>query len=155
MIASTARPPRRGSTVIAALVCLIVLTLIGATLLKLGVVRRQSNHDFEIRLQADWLLESGSNRALARAAERDYKGETWRLSAADLGLPERSAQTNGEKKVTVHAAIVTIDVDQSRAQIGRRRVRVHADYPLTGDHVSRRSRELLIDLEPAKAGANP
>jgi hypothetical protein len=134
---------------------LIVLTLIGAALLKLGVVRRQSNRDFETRLQADWLLESGVSRALAHAADRDYKGETWRLSAADLGLPERSTQPNGETKVTVHAAIVTIDVDQSEAQTGRRRVRVHADYPVAGDHVSRRSRELLINLEPAKAGAVP
>ena len=112
MIAGRTRHPRRGLTVVAVLMCLIVLTLIGAALLKLGLVRRQINRDVELRLQAEWLVESGVSRALARAAESDYKGETWRLSAADLGLPERSEQINAQEKSRVDAAIVTIAVDQ-------------------------------------------
>jgi hypothetical protein len=146
MIASKARNARRGLTVVAVLMCLIVLTLIGATLLKLGLVRRQINRDLEIRLQAEWLLESGVDRALARAAKRDYTGETWRLAAADLGLPERSEQKNRQTEASVVAAIVTISVDQPGAEADHRRIRVHADYPLGGTHPSRRSKELLVDL---------
>jgi hypothetical protein len=153
MIAGRAPNPRRGLTVVAVLMCLIVLTLIGAALLKLGLVRRQINRDYELRLQAEWLLESGVNRALARLAESGYKGETWRLGAADLGLPERSDPINGQKKG--NAAIVTIAVDQPGTEARRRRIRVHADYPLGGDRPSRCSQELLIDLEPTIAGATP
>jgi hypothetical protein len=155
MIAGSARYPRRGLTVVAVLMCLIVLTLLGAALLKLGLVRRQINRNYELRLQAEWLLESGVNRALARAAERDYKGETWRISAAELGLPERGEQINGQKKGKVDAAIVTIAVDQPGTLSRRRRIRVHADYPSGGDRPSRCSQELFIDLEPNHAGAKP
>jgi Tfp pilus assembly protein PilX len=156
MIAGMTRRPRRGMAVVAVLMCLIVLTLIGATLLKLGLVRRQINRDLELRLQAEWLVESGVNRALARAAESDYKGETWRLAAADLGLPERSEQINGQAKSNVDAAIVTIAVDRTGAGARRRcRIRVQADYPITGEHRSRCSQELILDLEPSKAGATP
>lgn len=155
MMAGRASDSRRGMTVVAVLMCLIVLTLIGASLLKLGLVRRQINRDTELRLQAEWLLESGMNRALARVAESDYKGETWRVGAADLGLPERSEQINGQVKGKVDAAMVTIAVDQPGKEARRRRIRVHADYPLDGDRLSRCSQELLIDLEPTVAGAKP
>jgi hypothetical protein len=155
MIAGRTRRPRRGLAVVAVLVCLIILTLIGATLLKLGLVRRQINRDFELRLQAEWLVESGVNRALARAAKSDYKGETWRLTAADLGLPERREPINGQEKSDVDAAIVTITVDQPETEARRRRIRVQADYPISGEHRSRFSQELFTDLEPTKAGATP
>jgi hypothetical protein len=141
--------------VVAVLMCLIVLTLIGATLLKLGLVRRQINRDLELRLQAEWLVESGVNRALARAGESDYKGETWRLAATDLGLPQRSEPIAGQEKSKVDAAIVTISVDQPGTEAHRRRIRVQAEYPLSGEQRSRCSQELFIDLEPTKAGATP
>ena len=45
------------------------------------------------RLQAEWLAESGVQRALARLAlDRDYPGERWVLTAADLELPDRLMQ---------------------------------------------------------------
>jgi hypothetical protein len=155
MIDGMTRNPRRGVAVVAVLMCLIVLTLIGAAILKLGLVRRQINRDLELRLQAEWLVESGVNRALARAAESDYKGETWRLTAADLGLPEQSEQINKQEKGKVDAAIVTIAVDQPGTETRRRRIRVQADYPLSGDHRSSCTQELMIDLEPTEAGATP
>ena len=155
MIATGARSPRRGITVVAVLVCLMVLTLIGAALLKLGMIRRQINREFEFRLQAEWLLESGVDRALARATESNYKGETWRLSRADLGLQEQGEHKKGLAEASVPAAIVTINVDQPPSDAERRRIRVNADYPIDGEHRSRRSQELVIDLEPMKAGAKP
>ena len=77
-------------TVVAVLICLIVITLISGAVLKVGLAHRDLVRAQERRLQAEWLAESGVQRALARlAVDRDYAGETWPFSAADLGLPER------------------------------------------------------------------
>jgi len=141
-------------TVVAVLVCVIVLTLVGAALLKLGLARRQVGRDFEHRLQAEWLVESGLSRALARiTAERDYKGETWSIDPADLGLPEQPQPGNGNAKGHSAAAIVTISVKQP--ETNRRLVRVQADYPPLGAKHLRCSQEISIDLEPARSGASP
>jgi hypothetical protein len=156
MIARDARIRRRGMTVVAVLACLIVLTLLGAALLKLGLARRQFDRDFERRLQADWLVESGVDRALARlASERDYTGETRQLSAADLGLPETGGAAQGLKETRSPAAVITIAVDRPKELAGRCRIRVQADYSTAGAHRCRSSQELLIDLEPTNAGATP
>jgi hypothetical protein len=156
MIARKSQIPRRGMTVVAVLACLIVLTLLGAALLKLSLARRQFNRELEHRLQADWLVESGIDRALARLATvNDYKGETWRLSAADLGLPESPGQALGPKPSGSAAAVITITVDHPRAESAGRRVRVQADYQAAGANRCRSSDELLVDLEPKKAGATP
>jgi hypothetical protein len=156
MIARNARSPRRGMTVVVVLSCLIVLTLLGAALLKISLVRRQFGRDFEHRLQADWLVESGIDRALARlASERDFKGETRQLSAADLGLSEAGGKAERREPSSSVAAVITITVDRPAAEPGRRRIRVQADYPAAGPQRCRSSEELLIDLEPTKAGATP
>ncbi len=154
MIASRPGKGRRGLTVVAVLICVVVLSLVGAALLKLGLARRQLSRDFEHRLQAEWLLESGLSRALAKiAALRDYKGETWSLDPADLGLPEQARPESGNAKGRTAAAIVTISVKQP--ETNRRLVRVQADYPPEGPKHLRCSQEFSIDLEPAIRGATP
>ena len=70
--------PRRGLTVVAVLVCLLVITVLGAALLKLTLAERDGNRHLERRLQAEWLLESGLDRALARLAQES------RLQRRDL-----------------------------------------------------------------------
>ena len=76
MIVLRTRRPSRGMTVVAVLICLIVITLASGAVLKVGL----AHHDFvraqERRLQSEWLAESGVQRALARlAVDRDYPGE--------------------------------------------------------------------------------
>jgi hypothetical protein len=150
-----AQRPRRGITVVAVLMCLIVVMLIGAALLKIALAQRGINRDLERRLQAEWLVESGINRALARiAADRDYTGETWSISAADLGLPE-PGQPSSSAKEADRAGVVTIVVDRPAGETNRRRIRVQADYPRGEPHRSRHSQEISLDLEPRKAGATP
>ena len=91
--------PRRGMTVVAVLVCLLVMMLLGAALLKLALAEREQQPRSERRLQAEWLVESGLERARARlAADASYAGETWPLSAADLGLPEASETGSGRER---------------------------------------------------------
>ena len=64
MIVGTTSKSRRGMTTIA-VVCLLI-TLISGALLKVGLAQRDANRERERRLQAEWLAESGVDRALAR-----------------------------------------------------------------------------------------
>ncbi len=155
MIKRKGSKPRRGLMVVAVLVCLVVMMLLGAALLKVALLERESNREAERRLQAEWLVESGLERARARlAADASYSGETWTQSAADLGLaepaPASALERNGDRAV----GVVTISIDRSGGE-GRRLVRVQADYLCGGTHPSRHSEEQLIDLEAQKTGAKP
>jgi Tfp pilus assembly protein PilV len=155
MIDRNARKPRRGMTVVAVLVCLLVLMILGAALLRIALVERESNRAAERRLQADWLVESGLERASARlAADPRYPGENWQVSAADLGLAE-PGESGAAAGATRAAGVVSILVDRAAKDTGRLRVRVQADYPRDGPFRTRRSQERFIDLEPKKNGASP
>ena len=63
--------------------------------LEMALAERDSNRDQERRLQAEWLVESGLERAACSPRGRcaAMRGETWPISAADLGLPEASQAT--------------------------------------------------------------
>ena len=150
------KEPRRGLTIVAVLVCLFVVMALGAALLKMALAQRDSNRDFERRLQAEWLVESGLERARARLAQdRSYAGETWPLSAAELGLAEASPATGAAATADRAAGLVTITVDRRADTTDRVRVRVQADYPRDGPRGARHSQERFIELEPKKPGATP
>jgi len=147
--------PRRGITLVVVLLCLFVVMLLGAALLKIALAQRGINRDLERSMQAEWLVESGLERALARiTADRDYTGETWSISAADLGLSEEGLPGNSAQK-PLTAGVVTIVVDRPASKTNRRRIRVQADYPRDEPRRSRHSQEISLDLEPTKAGATP
>jgi type II secretory pathway component PulK len=141
IIRRTARSSR-GLTVVAVLVCLIIITLVSGTLLKVGLAHRELARAQERRLQAEWLAESGAQRALARlATNRDYVGETWSLSAQDLGQSETASES---------AATVAIAVERVAADPARRRVKVTADYPRDPPRRARHTREFMIDLKQSQ-----
>jgi hypothetical protein len=149
MIAGTTSNSRRGMTTIAVLVCLLIITLISGALLKVGLAQRESDRDRERHLQAEWLAESGVDRALARLTfDRNYTGETWPIAAGELGLPERPATAESPGQVDRSAAIVTIAVEPIVGEANRRRIRVQADYPPEPPRRSRHSKQMLIDLQP-------
>ena len=86
-------------------------------------------------LQAEWLAESGLERAAVRLAEApDYRGETWQVPAADLGGP--------------WSGTVTIAVEPVAAQPARRTVRVQADYPDGVEPRARRRKHATVELGP-------
>jgi Tfp pilus assembly protein PilX len=156
MIVARAKQPSRGLTVVAVLVCLIILTLISGAILKASAARRQLAAKEERRLQAEWLAESGTQRAIARLArDPDYPGETWSLAVGDLGEGPRTKPAQASAGSGNIAARITIAVERVPAETKRRRVRVQADYPLDEPRRSRHSKEIMIDLEPTKAGATP
>jgi type II secretory pathway component PulK len=155
MIANPARKPSRGMTVVAVLVCLIIVTLISGAVLKVSVAQRELARSQERRLQAEWLAESGVERATARlGGDRDYVGETWSLSAQDLARSEQEPTVASPAKAETPAARVTITVVRVPASANRRRVHIQADYPVDAQGRSRHTKEIMIDLEPSQAGAS-
>jgi type II secretory pathway component PulK len=108
------------------LVCLAVLLAVAAATLAVGRARRRQARLDERRLQAEWLAESGLDRAAARLDRSpDYGGETWDVPAVDLdGL---------------HAGRVVIEVDRAD-----RRVRIRADFPADGPESARNVIETRI-----------
>jgi hypothetical protein len=124
---------------VAVLVCLIVMTLICGGLLRLAQSQRTSIRNEERRLQADWLAESGLERAAVRLADDpSYRGETWPLSAVEIG---------GDAP-----GVVTITVEPRRDEPARRLVTVQADYPRDPERRARSRKQLVVAVGP---GANP
>jgi hypothetical protein len=150
MIVGTTSNSRRGMTTIAVLVCLLIITLISGALLKVGLAQRDLSRDRERRLQAEWLAESGADRAIARLTlDRAYTGETWAITANELGLPERTAPSESTGPADRSGAIVTIAVEPIAGKANRRRIRVQADYPPDPPRRSRHTKQMLIDLGPS------
>jgi type II secretory pathway component PulK len=147
MNAARARKTSRGLTVVAVLVCLIIVTMISGAVLKVSLAQRELARDQERRLQTEWLAESGAQRAIARLTrDRDYSGETWSLKAQDLGQIERPPAFPSPGEASKAVAQITIAVERVPAATNRRRVRVQADYPLGAARRSRQTKEILIDL---------
>jgi Tfp pilus assembly protein PilX len=125
---------RRGAVLALALVVFLLCTAILCTLLQ-GVV----NHERQVRDhrqidQAAWLADAGINRAVAQLRQTDtYRGETWSVSADDLG-----GAAGGK---------VTIEVEASDQQPGAMHLTVQADFPDDAVHRIRQSRETTIHLK--------
>ncbi len=151
MRACCARPSRRGLTAVAVLVCLLIVTMISGALLKIGAGHRDFVRGQERKLQAEWLAQSGIDRALARlAAQPDYPGETWKLAARDLNLSELDPTSNGP------AALVHIAVERPK-DVGtaqRRLIKVRADYPPDAPRRARHSMQILVELNLLKRGVS-
>ncbi len=109
----------RGAALVVAIVC---VSIAGAVML--GIVRIAAQAYREVGLeerqaQARWILESGVDRAAARlAADREYSGEKWLLTAEMIG-----GRYPGE---------VRIEVDPIEGEADGRQVRVVADYTARG-----------------------
>jgi hypothetical protein len=151
MRACRARPPRRGLTAVAVLVCLLIITMISGALLKIGVAHRDFVRGQERKLQAEWLAQSGIDRALARlAAHPDYTGETWKLAARDLNLSEPDSASSGP------AALVHIAVErpEGAGTASRRLIKVQADFPPDAPLRARHSTQILVELKLLNRGAS-
>jgi hypothetical protein len=123
----------RGTALILVLVALAVTTLLFMAAMKMIVVQRKTIEVNARQIQAGWLADSGIRRAAARlAAEADYRGETWNISAEDLGGRD--------------GGIVTIKVEQVPGKADRRAVHVEADYPPELEQRARETRDVTIGI---------
>lgn len=124
---------RRAMISVAALIALFVVGLVCVGLVKVAFSRRVEVGLRERRSQAEWLAESGLDRAMARlAASTDYPGETWNLSAEEFG---------GRGTATVD-----IRVEKVADRPDRRSVHIQADYPAGSNLRARRSRDMTVAL---------
>jgi hypothetical protein len=123
---------RRGGALVIGLVALVILAMIEGVLIQGGLARRRLLQAEERRLQAAWLGESGLDRAAAaQAKDTGYKGETWEVSADELGGRE--------------SAVVRLEVEPAEGRAERRRVRIHVDYPREGPVRTRWEHDYVID----------
>ena len=125
---------RRGLTLVASLVCLLVASLLCAALIKKAHTQRVLVRSAEHQAQAEWLAESGLERAVGRlTVDRAYPGETWSIPSDVLGN-----QGAGVVRIVISS------VDEPTA----RKIRVEADYPSGDESRARQSRTLIVDLGP-------
>jgi hypothetical protein len=117
------------------LVCLMVagIMLVGVAR-QAGIARRTVDRSLW-SAQARWLTEAGVERAVARlAADPAYAGETWRVSAQELGGRDD--------------AEVRIRTKELAGRPGRLAVGVEADYPRDALARCRRVKQIEVDREP-------
>ena len=139
MMVFSSRRDRGGSVVVVVLVCLMALAMIGAASLRVGLDERRVIRADEGRLQAEWLMRSGLERAVFRLAEDGaYAGETWEIPAdAPAGTPP---------------AVVRIVVAKDDTGPARRRVSVQADLSSGSAQRVRRSGRWVVERGPEPSG---
>ncbi|MCH9725525.1 MAG: hypothetical protein K0U86_11585 [Planctomycetes bacterium] len=80
------RVARRGAVLVIVMVCLMLVSLLMASLLKSALLQRRQIMKEQLRVQAEWILESALERgALQRLKDPKYQGEVWKISPVDLG----------------------------------------------------------------------
>lgn len=122
---------RRGLVSVAMLIGLIILSLVAASLLKVGLARRTLAKIEEHQLQAEVLADSGVSRALARSdGDPQYEGEVWEIPREELG-------DRGGARVTI-----TVKPDPDQPDV--RQVVVVADYRAASPGPIRQTRTLRL-----------
>ncbi len=130
---------RRGGVMVAVMLCVLVVSLISVSLVKLALAQRRQVRRAELQLQAECLAQSALDRAATRIqADPNYSGETW----------ERSAESfPGNRAGVVRIVVASVD-----AKTTQRRVSVVADYPAGTEQRARVSRETTIELKIPNEG---
>src|SRR5436305_1014602 len=95
-------PIRRGAAMVMAIVTLMVVSLVAATLVHSLVTAHRQMRRQQDELQAQWLADAAVARATAQLALRsNYTGETWQPSISDtanqIGIVAIRAQTVGSQ----------------------------------------------------------
>jgi type II secretory pathway component PulK len=122
---------RRGAALVVVLVGLAVATVMFLAAMKQILVQKKTIALNSRQIQAGWLAESGAQRAAARlAADANYRGETWSISAEEL---------EGRDGGTV-----TIRVAAAPGKPDRRAVHVEADYPSDPQERVRETRDIVL-----------
>jgi type II secretory pathway component PulK len=127
------RSTRSGATLVAALVCLLVVLSILSGMLHSAIrARRQLHVERDLR-QTELLLTAGLDRAAAALRQSaDYRGETWKVPAAEI-----LGRGDGEVVIAVNEG------DEANA----RQVHITAEYPQGSERSVRRSGDFTINVE--------
>ena len=130
---ASSRRRARGAVLVAALVCLLIVTAMLSTMLQGALrARRQLHRERDLR-QAELLLQAGVERAAFRlSGEMNYRGEEWKL-------PAEAIVGSGAGRVTIET---TRDAGESW------QVKVAAEYPVGGETSIQRTRAFSIPTQP-------
>lgn len=129
----SSKTKRRGAVLAATLVCLLVVMLLAAGLLRTITLRQRQIKREHQHVQAIWLAQSATSRAVASLKKSsDYTGETWQVKAEQL-----AGNRPGVAKIIVEAIP---DLPS------RRRVRVEVRYGHGAGNVIRENKELIVHL---------
>jgi hypothetical protein len=116
------------------LVCFVVAAAMFAMLARQSLAERRAA---DVRLwaaQANWIAEAAVERAAARlAADAKYAGETWTISAAEMGGKQ--------------VAQARIRIEPVAGRPDSRLLRIEADYPDDPVHRARSTKQITIDLK--------
>lgn len=112
--------PRRGALLIIVMICLVGITALAGTLLKLAVVQQRQSRIEQRQLQAEWLATAALDRAAARRRQdAGWTGETW----TPLGEGNAAAITvaTDADRVEITAIATIPNGDQPPVRVTRRR----------------------------------
>jgi Tfp pilus assembly protein PilX len=130
---------RCGTILAAALICLLVVSVLGASLLRRTILEHRQSLQRERQGQAFWLAESGLQRARAAlTASHSYAGETWQVPSDQLA--DRDAGT------------ITIEVQTDEASPNQRRILVTAAWG--DDQIHRVTFRRQIQIKMPDQGAD-
>ena len=128
---------RQGIILFTTIVALLAAGVITLCILRSAVSQYEHIRDQRRQLQAEQLAQAAIGRAIDRLrSSGEYRGETWHVSADELGGP-----LAGDVVIEVQKAGDGTDENQLK-------ISVRADYPPDEIYRSRRSRELLVTLQP-------
>ena len=121
----TAVATRHGATLIVAMICLLLVSMLSAVLVRTALAQREQLERDAWQLQAEWLAQSGLERALAKLdMDAAYTGETWRPAGEDSAVIGRveilvAAATEGSGGRVLKLTVDVPDDPVNRAHIGR------------------------------------
>jgi type II secretory pathway component PulK len=123
--------------IVVALACLLVVTSIVVSMLQGTMRTRRQLHSERDRRQNKFLLQAGADRAAGRlAAEPDFRGDTWNLSANAI-----TGQSDGR---------VTTEISPNAGNQGWL-VHVLAEYPVGREFTIRRTQVFQISTATTPA----
>ncbi|HAY80782.1 MAG TPA: hypothetical protein DCY79_13325 [Planctomycetaceae bacterium] len=130
---------RRGTLLVIVLLCLMVVGLTSAGLLRWITLHQRQVRQTQWQQQALWLAESGLSRARQRlAADNGYSGEAWQLDAQQLSRD--------------HAGVVTIQCEVI-SESDEQQLVVEAIYP--ADSIHRVTHRIAVPLKTNNSGDTP
>ncbi len=127
------RGSKRGATLAAAVICLLVIMLFSSAVVSALTTRFRATRLDEQQLQCLFLADSAAARAQVKcAANSAYTGETWSIELDSQGV--------------ARTGVAEIRVEPIANQPGQRRVHVEARWPDDPVHRVQRIKELTIRL---------
>ena len=132
-------PSRRGAMIVFAMLALLIVSMVGASLLRTVAMSHRQLQREQLRTQTVWLAESGCDRAIARMRSNPaYAGEVWTVPADQL--------------VADRTAVVQITVTTDPQSDNHRIVSAAAEYPHDSPQAVRITKQITV---PRTTGSQP